>query len=384
MIPSQRHLFSIPDDVAYFNCAYYAPLLRASEAALIEGARTKSRPWDVTAPDFFRDAETLRSLATELYGGSADGWAIVPAVSYGVSTAARALEPELRAGDAILVAAEEFPSNVLPWRSTARAKGCEIVTVPAPGEADWARALLEALDAPSAARVRVAALSTCHWTNGTFIDAARVAARCREKGIAVVLDATQTLGVLPFSVDDVRPDFLVAACYKWQLGPYGLGLMHVSERWRGARPLEESWLGRSNAEDFTQLANYSDDYMPGARRFDVGEKALPSILPGGIAALEQVRAWGIANIAKSLAAVNASIARRLLELGYELAPESVRCPHMFGARAPGGSAAGLVAELRRRKIFVSQRGDSVRFAPHLYVSEADVSRLLEAVGELKP
>jgi len=71
----------------------------------------------------------------------------------------------------------------------------------------------------------------------------------------------------------------VAAGYKWLLGPYGFGLLYVSEQWREARPLEETWLARKNAMDFTALVKYSDTYMPGARRFDVGEKCTATIRP---------------------------------------------------------------------------------------------------------
>ncbi len=116
---SQRHLFDIPDDIAYFNCAYYSPQLNASRDKLIEGVRTKSHPWERTPPDFFTDAETFRMISAEIFGGDSDGFAIVPAASYGISTAARAVEPHLGKGDSILVLEEGFPSNVLPWTRVA-------------------------------------------------------------------------------------------------------------------------------------------------------------------------------------------------------------------------------------------------------------------------
>jgi selenocysteine lyase/cysteine desulfurase len=91
-------------------------------------------------------------------------------------------------------------------------------------------------------------------------------------------DATQTLAAMPFSIENVQPDFLVAAGYKWLLCPYGFSLLYVSERWRNARPLEETWLARDNAENFAALVKYSDTYIPGARKFDVGEKCTATIL----------------------------------------------------------------------------------------------------------
>jgi selenocysteine lyase/cysteine desulfurase len=338
----------------------------------------KSHAWERLPPSFFDDAETLRRLWARIFGGDADGYAVVPAASYALSTAARAIEPHLKPGDRILMIADEFPSNVLPWRRTAQERGATLVTVPAPLDGDWAKAILPFIEP----RVKVVAASTCHWTNGARIDLEPIAAACRANGSSLVVDATQTLGAMPFPLESIQPDFLTAASYKWQLGPYGVGLLYVAPRWRGARPLEESWLARDNAEDFTSLADYSDTYMPGARRFDVGEKGSLNTLPGAIAALEQIEAWGVENIASSLSMVNSGISAHLEQLGFQVPSGKHRCPHMFGASMPPSYSGALVPELKRRHIYISQRGNSLRFAPHLWVDEYDVSRLLGALSEL--
>src|SRR5215467_14515902 len=183
-IGSQRHLFDIPSDVAYFNTAYNSPLLNASRARLVAAAGGKSRPWERGAPDFFADAERVRELAAGLFGGDSDGYAIVPAASYGASTAARAIEPTLRAGDRIVVVEGEFPSNVLPWRRVAAETGACVVTVPTPEDGDWTAAVLVTLTRGT----RIAALGNCHWTNGARLDLVTIAGACRAVGAALVLD----------------------------------------------------------------------------------------------------------------------------------------------------------------------------------------------------
>lgn len=377
-IPSQRHLFDIPRETAYFNCAYNSPQLNESLNRLLSGVRAKNRPWERTPASFFDDAETIRRLSAAIFGGDLDGYAVVPAASYGLSTAARAIEPHLQRGDRIVVVAEEFPSNVLPWKRTAQEVGAVLETVPTPVHGDWTHAILDRIDRG----VKVVAVSTCHWTNGAYIDLRPIGKACRDVGSVLVVDATQSLGAMPFPLADVKPDFLVAAGYKWLLCPYGFSLLYVSEQWRNARPLEETWLARHNAEDFTALVRYSDTYMPGARRFDVGEKCTATILPGAIAALEQIKAWGVENISATLSTINLSIAAYLEQLGFQLPGEAQRCPHMFGAQLPIASAGSVVADLKARNIFISQRGSALRFAPHLHVSEHDVNRLMEALGEL--
>ncbi|HEU4786157.1 MAG TPA: aminotransferase class V-fold PLP-dependent enzyme, partial [Gemmatimonadaceae bacterium] len=370
-----RDLFDVPEGVTYFNTAYNSPLLNASRERLIEAAGAKSRPWERTPDDFFTDAERIRQLCAALFGGDADGYAIVPAASYGVSAAARAIEPTLHAGDRIVLLDEEFPSNVLPWRRVAAETGARVVSVATPEDHDWTSATLREIERGA----RVVAAFHCHWTNGTLIDLERVGAACRAAGATLVLDATQSLGAMQLDLEAVQPDFVVAAGYKWLLCPYGFGVMYVAPSWRNARPLEEHWLGREGASNFASLVQYSDTYRRGARRFDVGETCT-TLLPGAIAALEQLNAWGIGAITATLAEINRRVSERLVGLRFRLPPEQFRSPHMFGAQVPTGSAAAdVVGALRKQRVFVSQRGSSLRFGPHLHVTEADIDQLSDSL-----
>jgi selenocysteine lyase/cysteine desulfurase len=371
---TQRPLFDIPEGIAYFNTAYNAPLLNRSRTALVEAAHAKSHPWERPPADFFSDAERIRVLAASLFGGDADGYAVVPAASYGLTAAARAIQPTLKMNDRIVVLDEEFPSNVLPWRRVALETGAVVATVPTPEDGDWTAATLAVI----AQGARVAALCPCHWTNGARLDLVAIGRACRAAGATLVLDATQALGAMPFDMAAVRPDFLVSAGYKWLLCPYGVGLMYVAAAWRNARPLEESWLARINAADFSALVKYSDSYMPGARRFDGGEKCT-AILPGAIAALEQLQAWSVDSVARVLGQINDRIASRLDALGFALPPASQRCPHFNGARLPHGLTGDFAGSLRAQRVFISQRGSSIRVAPHLHVTEADIGQLFAAL-----
>ncbi len=377
-ISSQRHLFDIPDDIAYFNAAYNSPLLLESKRRLIAGAEEKCHPWKRTVESFFDDAETIRNLSSDIFGGKADNYAVVPAASYGISTAARAIEPSIKSGDKILLIDEEFPSNVLPWQRVAKETGAEIITVPTPDDGNWTRAILDNINKG----IKVVAISSCHWTNGAKIDLVEIGKTCHKFDCVFVTDATQSLGAMPLSIEEVRPDFMVASGYKWLLCPYGFSLLYVSEQWQNSRPLEETWIARDNAENFAALVNYSGRYMPGARRFEMGQKCTPTILPGAIAALEQIRDWGVPNIAVSLSIVNNRIASQLKQLEFRLPSDAQRCPHMFGAILPSHYKGNLVTELKMKKIFISQRGNALRFAPHLHVNENDIDRLLDTLTEL--
>ncbi len=88
MLPCQRELFDIPDDVAYFNCAYTSPLLLSAKTAGQQALKAKSNPWSITSEDFFTNIEANRALFGQIVGTVPDNIAIIPAVSYGLALAA--------------------------------------------------------------------------------------------------------------------------------------------------------------------------------------------------------------------------------------------------------------------------------------------------------
>jgi selenocysteine lyase/cysteine desulfurase len=369
MIPCQRHLFDIPDDVAYLNCAYMSPLMLSAREVGLEGAVRKCRPWEIFPPDFFADAEIARDLLARLIGARADDIAIVSSASYGVALAAANLP--VAAGQRVIVLHEQFPSNVYAWRELARERGAELVTLPRPDDDDWTALVLETIDQ----RVAVVALPHCHWTDGALLDLARIGARCREVGAALVIDATQSLGALPFDVAEIQPDFLVAATYKWLLGPYGLGFCYVAPRHQGGRPIEHNWIDRLGSEDFAGLVDYQDAYQPGARRFDVGERGNIHVLPMTVPPLRQLLDWGVAEIQETLRTRTDGIAERAAAMGVGVLPRSLRAGHYLGLRFPGGVPDGLAERLAAERVYVSVRGrDAVRVTPHLWVNDADEER----------
>ena len=379
ILPNQRDLFEIPDDITYLNCAYMAPLLRAAREAGQAGIARKSAPWRITAHDFFEESELLRSLFAELIATDPDNVALIPSASYGLSAAAANLP--VSPGQRILLLEDQFPSNVYPWRELALRSGGTIEIVARPADFDWTEALLSQIDE----RTAIVAVPHYHWTDGSFVDLERVGEKVRAAGAALVVDATQSLGAAPLELGKVRPDFLVAATYKWLLGPYSLGFLYVDPRHHKGRPIEFNWITREDSENFAGLVRHQNTFAPGARRYDVGERSNFGLLPVAIVALRRILDWGVPNIAATLAEMTTLIEREArLRLDLQAPPSRYRGPHLTGLRSSTSLAPELPDRLASANIFVSVRGNSIRISPHLYNTGEDVERLFAVLAEALP
>ncbi len=380
MLDCQRHLFSLPEGEHYLNCAYMGPLLKSVEAAGIEGVRRKSVPRTITPPDFFTEPEQLRARFAELIHTEARRVALVPAVSYG--TAIAGCNVALQQGRNVVVPGEEFPSNVYAWMDHCAREGAELRIVPRPSDVQsvgqaWNARVLEAIDTNTA----VVTLTVVHWTDGTVFDLAAIGARAREVGALFIVDGTQSVGALPFDFAAVQPDLLVCAGYKWLLGPYQLGFAALGDRLLDARPFEFNWINRENSEDFAGLVDYRTGYQEGARRFDVGERSNPITVPMLNESLRQILAWGVAEIQAYCAHLGETLLDALGEgAPFTLNPPEERGAHLFGVRVPDPAAIPSVLEqLAARKVYVSQRGSSVRVSPNVYNTPEDMAALAEAL-----
>lgn len=363
-LPSQRALFDIPEGVTYLNAASMSPIPRAARLAGEAGLYAKVQPWAMDRAEGLARTERVRALVAGLIGAAADDIAVTGATSYGTSTAAANLPAP--AGSRILVLANEHSSQILPWQRLAAQTGAIIEAIPRPADDDWAAAILEALHRPGAGPVSIAALSPSHWTDGSIVDLDLIAPELRNSGAALVIDGTQGVGVLDLDVTRLKPDFIAFPTYKWILGPYSFGFLYAAPWRQSGQPLEAHENSRANG-----------DFMPGARRYDLGERNNPIALPITEAGLQTVTAWGRENLANRLRTLTERLITAVANLGIS-APAN-RTPHVAGLRLPSGIPPGLLAKLQARDIYVADRSGTLRVSPHAYNDEADIDRLVEAL-----
>ncbi|MAN79724.1 MAG: aminotransferase [Rhodospirillaceae bacterium] len=378
-LTGQRPLFDIPPDVAWFNCASRTPMLKATQAAGHVGIASRVQPWTMDSAALHDQAEHIRTLFAGLIGAQAGDIAIQPSASYGLATAAANLTAAR--GQAILVLEDQFPSNVFVWMQKAEATGARMVTVPRPGDGDWTAAVLDHLDSDTA----IAALPPCHWIDGTRVDLETIGARCRNLGVALVVDATQWLGAAPFDVARVRPDFLVAAAYKWLFCPHGMSFLYAAAAHQQGVAFEHhDYNHPATGASIEGALVYDPDMSPGARRYDVGQTYNPVLLPMAEAALVQVAAWTPQAVQSTLAPITDTITAAARNMGYSTPPAGRGVAHITSLGKDSPAPDGMIAALAAKDIHASLRGNRLRLAPHVHISEDDVRRLIEALRNVWP
>jgi selenocysteine lyase/cysteine desulfurase len=185
---------------------------------------------------------------------------------------------------------------------------------------------------------------------------------------------------MPLDVTSLRPDALVAAGYKWLLGPFSLGYLYLDPAMHDGEPLEENWILRAGSEDFSALVDYHEEYLPGARRFDVGQRTNIQFTPMSLAAIQQLLDRTVPRVAATLRGRTDQMLARVETLGLATPPLDERAPHMFGLELPPVSAQRAATALTDAKVIAGMRGSSLRISPHLHNSQEDVDRLMDALA----
>ena len=375
----QKAAFDIPDAITYLNCAYMSPLMHEVAEAGVQGLLAKKRPYEIVADDFFLPLEKLKATFSQLIDNDdPQRIAFQPSVSYGIATIAQNL-PLKPKGNIVLVEGQ-FPSDVLVFRSLASQHGLKIHYVAAPDDFEqrtekWNAALLQHIDNDTIAII----CPHVHWADGTIFDLVQIAEVARQNEAVFVVDGTQSVGALPFSIKDIKPDALICAGYKFLMGPYSCALSYFGPIFDGGEPLEHNWIARKDSNKFGGLVNYQDAFREKAFRYNVGECSNFIAIPMLQVALEQILAWGVEHIQQYCSRLISPYLSEIRNLGYRLA-ETGRANHLFGIYlSPGQSIEVIGAELASKQIFVSQRGPSIRISPHVYNDSSDLDKLLEAL-----
>lgn len=357
-----------------------SPLMKSVEEAGMKGILKKQKPNQIAPSDFFDESDELRKEYAKLVNAADPNRVVmIPSVSYGMANVAHNLE--LSEDDEILVVGEQFPSNVYPWRTITQKSGASIVTVKGPDVTEsrgelWNEQILSAINS----RTKLVACGHIHWADGTLFDLKAIRARTLEVGAWLAVDGTQSVGAVPFDIQEIQPDALVVAGYKSLMGPYSIGMAYYGPALDSGTPVEENWINRFESENFSNLVNYNDHYQPGALRYEVGEHSNFILVPMLLEAIKTLNSWGVENVKRYCDDLVFDSVQKLRQAGFIIEDQSYRASNLFGIRLGAQQNMDEIkARLQAENIFVSYRGNAIRISPNVYNDKEDLSTLTKAL-----
>ncbi|HEX7997494.1 MAG TPA: aminotransferase class V-fold PLP-dependent enzyme [Pyrinomonadaceae bacterium] len=373
MNESLRALFPLTEHTVYLNHAAISPLplptIRAIEAQIKDVAANGAlhyRRWVAVK-------ENARKLAAAMIGARPEQLAFMRNTSDGLSTVAAGLR--WRAGDNIVTFRREFPSNVYPWLRLREAHGVEVRMCEERDGRIELKELINLIDA----RTRLVAISHIQYGSGFRADLERIGRAARMVDALFVVDAIQSMGVVPVDAESELIDVAAAASHKWLLAPEGVGLLYLSDRAR--ERIEPTLVGWMSVPEPEAYSDFEQHWTHGALPWETGTGPT-SLLHGLEASLRLLHETGLERINTYLNELTDYLCARLQGSNYEVISSrrageksQIVCIRHRGELTP----LSLYSHLKRQNIITAPRGDRLRIAPHLYNLPAEIDALVSAL-----
>ncbi|MGH7951784.1 MAG: aminotransferase class V-fold PLP-dependent enzyme [Limisphaerales bacterium] len=368
----RQHEFPVAREKIFLAHAGVCPLSRRVADAISECA-AKSTLGDQEEFMLHR-LDDARKLGAQLLNCQLDEIALVGPTSLALSFVAAGLN--FRRGDNILIYHDDYPSNVYPWMALAE-KGVEVRLLNTRGlGVIRPKDVIGQIDE----NTKLVALASCHFISGHRLEHDAIGNFLRERGILFCLDAIQTLGAFPTTVEHV--DFLAADAHKWLLGPCGAGIFYVRREIQ--QKLNPPIYGWHNVRCPDFVAQEQIIFRNDARKFEAGTQNLIGLV-GLIAAMELALEIGVENIAAELLRKRAWLVPALQSKGFTILNADAKIENAGGIisiHQDGKDLAALNNKLSEAGIIASLRTDRagknyIRISPHYYNTDAELQRVLE-------
>jgi selenocysteine lyase/cysteine desulfurase/dTDP-4-dehydrorhamnose reductase len=408
--------FSIPSSILYLNTAGSGILPQSVARCGEQQVLQKQTPWKPMSGTA-GDTRELRELFAGLIEAHVEDIAIAPSTAFAMTLVARSVQRQLQlnSGEVVVVLEQEMASAVYPWQTVCMESNSQLEVILAsenyPNH-DWTEDILQLFD-NSDKDIAVLALPQVHWCDGTFIDLERISKRMDRYALEhvyrnsqqtgrrplLIVDGTQSIGALPFSVAIVQPDFVACSVHKWLLGPYGMSLMYIHPRHREHwQPLDLHERGRlgSNESSWDEVIPFRDsrgfptEFFPDNRRFDAGGRPNVIIVPMVTQALRVLRELQPTKIQQHCHQLAQLVRQGLVSVVniLEVSKSNNRTGHILGIKVSsqwlkhGLSVTWLAEELEKANVFVSVRGERLRVSFYVYNSVSDAHKFVVLILQL--
>ena len=365
----------------YLDVAGRCILSRATRAAI--DAHLDERMLNGGDKDkFFALIERARGKFAQLINAEPDEIAHAKNISEALNMIATALH--WRRGDNVILCPElEHPNNIYPWLNMRR-YGLEVKSVkPRDGHIPVGD-MVKLIDRGT----RVVTVSSVTFAPGFRTDVDTLGRACRERGVRLVVDAAQSVGVLHTDVKASSIDALAVSTQKGLLALYGMGFLYCRREW--AEQLEPAYLARFGVDlgAAHEATMGSDKFklMPAARRFDLGNYNYVGAAAVD-ASLTELLGYGTPQIERYVTGLGHALADGLLDLGLPVSGgkpgahlANIVTVGSMGTNHYGtddGRCDRLYAWLTENRVKLSIRRGVLRFSLHLYNNMDDVARVLD-------
>jgi isopenicillin-N epimerase len=371
---SVREQFVMPRDLSVMNAANLCPSPRPVLEALTRETRSvDADPSPHNRARLMPEKEKTREALAAFLRVAPEEIIITRNTSESNNLVSNGLD--LKAGDEVVVHADNHPSNLEAWREKAKRFGFTVVTVeqknPHPGMDDCVEAYARAMTP----RTRVIAFTHLSNVAGDLMPAKELCRLARERGALSLVDGAQSFGLLDVDLADMQPDFYSGSAHKWPCGARECGVLFVrksaQERlwpsiysaYPGAVGFSRTFEGFGQRDEATMIAfrealAFQDAIGRGA--IEQRARALATQLIEGLEKLPRIKVWTSPDPALRHAVV--SFAPAALDAG-KLATALYTIDRIALATRGGRDRPGL------------------RASPHFYNSPAEVDRLLAALAK---
>lgn len=287
-----------------------------------------------------------------------------------LSEAAATVADAIPSGGTVLVGADEFRSNLLPWLGLER-KGVHVALVPPGATASLTDRICENI----VDGVSLVAVSSVVSATGARPDLHAIVRRAREVDARVFINVTQSYGVLKLDLDALDPDYVAAHAYKWMLAPRGCAWLYArADRLAELNPIAPGW---HSVDDPRSDYNGSRPLSAQARRLDGPLPWLPWI--GGSAALDLLLEQDPGEVETQALGLAEAARVGLQSLGVQLEGED-QPSHIVRLYSPRSTE--ILTQLRRDDVVASGNAQGLRIGVHGFNTRSDVDRFLASVSRV--
>ena len=315
-----------------------------------------------------RAGEEARAMFGQLVHAPAEAVGIIPYASAVAGLLAEHLLRRHPAGGNIVVGAEEFTSNLFPWKGL-EPHGFEVRMIPYVDGAVPEAAIAAAVDRET----RLVAVSAVQSASGYRADIARL----REAAGSALLyvDAAQAAGMIPIDVTALGIDALATPSHKFLVGVRGMGYGVFSARLLDRMtPVWPGW--KAAASPMTSFYGPEMVLSPTASRLDM---PLPWL--NALAERESMRVLaelGTDRIHAHDEAMASRLTEGLADAGVPFLDHGATHRSSIISCAP--VSPDVSARLAEAGVIAGVRAGRVRLALHLYSTSAQVARVVELLA----